>query len=439
MSFSVLVWKELRELLAEKTILIGILLMPLILFPLLGLTMVAGFSSAGRAQQVFEAAVLDRDDGWASRELLETLKRAGVRLKPTPSGGDLNEILEGLDSRLLIIIPEGFSQNITNYRQASIQLYYRLERLSISELQGLSNFQALVSYSSTIFGERLASGEGIDVRFYKSPFTASEFIVYQGQVLGGVSTTVFQPVLYLSLTIPIGIFIIAVTAGSVSATSVALEKEAKTLEILLTLPIHRLKLLASKLLSSIVLAALGGASFMIGFLIYFQGIMSMIRQPPVEGVQTGAEMLSTFYSLSGPVLLLLGLIVIISLALTLSIGILAGVVAGDVRGGQQLASLLLSLLFLPPFMLQLLGGLSTLDPTLLTIMMLNPVTHVFLALESATASDIPAALTHILVTLAYLVLLLGVAAWIFSGERLISLRVRLGRRGILETVRGSGK
>ncbi|MEM0482133.1 MAG: ABC transporter permease [Nitrososphaerota archaeon] len=434
MSFSTLVWKELRELLAEKTILIGVLLMPLILFPLLGLTMSAGFSSAGRAQPGFEAAVLDRDGGWASHELLETLGRAGVRLKIAPSGSDLREILEGLDSRLLIIIPEGFSQNITNHRQASIQLYYRLEKPSIIELETLSNVLTLVSQSSAIFGERLASGEGINVRFYKSPFAASEFIVYQGQVLGGVYTTVLQPALYLSLIIPIGIFIIAITAGNVSATSVALEKEAKTLEILLTLPIHRLKLLASKLLGSVILAALGGASFMIGFLIYFQGIMSMMRQPLGEGVQPGAEMLATVYSLSAPVLLLLGLIVIISLALTLSIGILAGVIAGDVRGGQQLASLLLSLLFLPPLILQLRGGLGTLDPASRAIMLVNPVTHMFLALESVTASDIPAALTHILVTLVYLVLLLGVAAWLFSGERLISLRVKLGRRGNLDTV-----
>ncbi len=438
MSFSALVWKELRELLAEKTILIGVLLMPLILFPLLGFTMSAGSSAAGRAQPGYEVAVLDRDGGWASHELLETLGRTGVRLKPAPSGGDPREILEGLDSGLLIIIPEGFSLNITNYRQALVQLYYRLERLSISELQGLSNFLALFHRLSANLGERLASSDGIDVSFYKSPFTVSEFIVYQGQVLGGVSTAVLQPVLYLSLIIPLGIFILAVTAGSVSATSIALEKEAKTLEILLTLPIHRLKLLAAKLLGSVILAALGGASFMIGFLLYFRGMISTMRQPLGDGGQTSAEMLATVYSLSAPVLILLGLIVIISLALTLAVGILAGILAGDVRGGQQLASLLLALLFLPPFILQLLGGVGALDSASRTIMLLNPVTHVFLALESVTSSDLPAAITHMLVTLACLVLLLSVAAWIFSGERLISLRVRLVRKGVLDTARRAG-
>jgi len=93
LSFRALTVKELRELLMEKSVLIGILIMPLIIFQLLGMTMRAGASATERAQQGFEALVLDMDGGWASQELIQTLSQGGVRLKQLSSGDDVEKTL----------------------------------------------------------------------------------------------------------------------------------------------------------------------------------------------------------------------------------------------------------------------------------------------------------------------------------------------------------
>ncbi|MEM4288780.1 MAG: ABC transporter permease subunit [Nitrososphaerota archaeon] len=426
MSFRALTVKELRELLMEKSVLIGILIMPLIIFPLLGMTMRAGASATERAQQGFEALVLDMDGGWASQELIQTLSQGGVRLKQLSSGDDVEKTLAASDIKFLILIPPGFTHNISIPSQASLQIYYRLERPSVFELQTLQSFLSLVSLSSTILGERLAERVGIDARFYRSPLTLSQSIVYRGEIFE-VGSVAFLPIFYLSTILPLGIFIISITAGTVSATSLGMEKEAKTLEILLTLPVNRIKLLAAKLLSSVFLAILGGASFTLGFLFYFQGVMSIASESSEASFQAPSEVLATFYNFSITTFILLGVVIVVSLVLTLAIGILAGILAGDVRGGQQLASLLLALLFLPPFILQQFTSFSMLEPTTQILMMLNPVTHIFLAFESAIASDYFSILVHLTVTTFYIALLLGIAAWIFSGERLISLRIKLGR------------
>ena len=55
------------------------------------------------------------------------------------------------------------------------------------------------------------------------------------------------------------------SAVQLAATSVAMEKEEKTLETLLTCPIDRLAILGGKLSSSIIIAAVSALAFMAGY------------------------------------------------------------------------------------------------------------------------------------------------------------------------------
>lgn len=103
----------------------------------------------------------------------------------------------------------------------------------------------------------------------------------------------------------------------------------------------------------------------------------------------------------------LGLAVMITLALALAIGLLAGTISGDVKRGQQLSSLLLTLLFLPPFLLIQFSDIRAPPLTIQAIMQINPVTYVFMVFESIFVSDIQGALTYLPIVAFFPVLFLG--------------------------------
>jgi ABC-2 type transport system permease protein len=77
-----------------------------------------------------------------------------------------------------------------------------------------------------------------------------------------------------SIMLPIMIMVMVMFAIQMAATSIALEKEQKTLETLMTLPVGRLTILAGKLTGSVVIAIAGSISYMIGFSYYTSSAFS---------------------------------------------------------------------------------------------------------------------------------------------------------------------
>lgn len=428
MSFRAVLRKEMKELLMEKSVILGIIIMPLLIFPMIGLTMSLSSPAAQDGWRDVEILFMDMDKGWASHEFKAALNQMGLNPIPIAEGINLSEAINELNAKLLIIIPDGFSQNITNNQLATIQIYYSIERPSLHQLRRTSIITEMLREAVARLGENLASERGIDVSFYRSPIVFSEFMLYQGRVVGGGWAGLMQPMFSIIFGLPIGIFILSITAGTIAAVSVGLEKEAKTLEILLTLPIKRTTLLAAKLLSSVAVAVLGGISFLVGFSFYLSGVLNMVGEASEAPIQVSPGILTLLFA-SPASLILLSVTVLITLSFTLSIGLLAGILSGDVRGGQQLASLFLTLLFLPPFLLLQFSDISALEPAAQWVLLINPVTHVFLAMESILASNYLAAFTHIVALSIFLSLILGFGVWIFSGERLISLRLKMGRGG----------
>ncbi|MEM2985838.1 MAG: ABC transporter permease subunit, partial [Candidatus Caldarchaeum sp.] len=204
-------------------------------------------------------------------------------------------------------------------------------------------------------------------------------------------------------------------SGTIAATSIGLEKEAKTLEMLLTYPIGRSTILASKLLGSTVVALLGTASLMTGLVFYFSRL-------------TAFAGMSITLSLSPLNLVLLMVVLFFALVTTLGLGVLAGVLAGDVRGSQQLAGLIQLPLILLPLLLFLSGGIQSLQQPLATIILIIPFTHLMLAIQAILESSYLNILLHVGVMVAWTVAIIGLAAFLFRGERLLTMRVKLVRR-----------
>nr|BAJ49063.1 ABC-2 type transport system permease [Candidatus Caldarchaeum subterraneum] len=417
MSLTPLLSKELRELLSEKTILIGVVLMPLVIFPLIGFTMAPVTMREGDIGARAAVLVVDQDGGKYAALFVEALRKTGLNPQPIQLQNDnLLQLIKNSEASAAVIIPQGFSTQLEQKNKPTVKLFLKLASSSVAEFERIGDIRDRIYTAVSLMGEALASEEDIAVSFYKSPINLSGEVVYRDQTLPETDAgQLFQQFFASTLLIPIALIIVVTTSGTVAATSIGLEREAKTLEMLLTYPIARSTILASKLLGSTVVALLGTASLMTGLIFYFSRV-------------TAFAGMSISFSLSPLSLVLLAVVLFFALVTTLGLGVLAGVLAGDVRGSQQLASLIQVPLILLPLLLFLSGGIQSLQQPLATIILIIPFTHLMLATQAILESSYLNILLHIGVMVVWTVAVIGLAAFMFRGERLLTLRVRLGRR-----------
>jgi ABC-2 type transport system permease protein len=422
MGLASLIQKEIKELLRERTILVGVILLPLILFPVMGFTISIGMTSTVERLTTIDILYIDMDNGGEADRLAEVLEKSGLRLTRLENieVEDLSSLLSEYGVRTAMVVPGDFTEKIESHLKPVVMIYTRIDSPTPESLQYISKIGSVIQSSGRKLGEELAASSGIDMEYYSSPYMTVSSLYYRGRVIEAGIETLAQLYFTINFTLPLVVLMVAATAGSVAATSVGLEKEAKTLEMLLTLPMSRIKILLAKLSGSIIIALLSTLSFMIGFTFY---LSSIIRSQALASISQ--DNILQYIGLTPYSVILLGLTMGVALLITLGLGILAGVLAGDVRGGQQLAGLLQFPLFLIPFLALQFTEFQNLPRSVASALLADPITHIFLAIRAITDSNYIAATTHLTVTVFFMIAILSLAAWLFSGERLVTMRVRM--------------
>lgn len=77
-----------------------------------------------------------------------------------------------------------------------------------------------------------------------------------------------------SLMIPIIVMLVISMVGSIVITSMGTEKENKTLETLLTMPVRRTVVVTGKLLSAVIMGLFYGVCYLVGMMFYSHGMTS---------------------------------------------------------------------------------------------------------------------------------------------------------------------
>ena len=124
--------KELKELIRDPKILIGIIIIPLIMFPALGAVLGYAQQSAIEKAQETNILVLNNDGGNWSQALIAYLNanaRVAVVNNVTPQQAVEQGLLVHYNSTQFVEIPQGFSANMTlnsagnNATKAAVNLY----------------------------------------------------------------------------------------------------------------------------------------------------------------------------------------------------------------------------------------------------------------------------------------------------------------------------
>jgi ABC-2 type transport system permease protein len=220
-----------------------------------------------------------------------------------------------------------------------------------------------------------------------------------------------------AIALPITIMILLTYSMQIAATSVAMEKEEKTLETLLTLPVDRFAILMGKLSGSIVVAGVGALTYMVGFNYYLGSFSSAI---PV-GTNLDLVSLGLVPSLLG--YLLLGISLFVTLLSALALAVILSAFAEDVRSAQSLVGYLYPFLFVPSLIL-IYVDVNSLPFAIKAILYAIPFSQPIIASKAVTMGDYWTAALGVVYVSAFTLIIMYLASRLFATEKILTAKLK---------------
>ena len=426
-----LVRKEAKELLLERTVLFGVVLMPLIIFPMMGgLTQVGIRATREAAQSIGLVGWVDEDLGEYSQMLKSFLLRANATLAELSPDepGKLVQEAGARGASTVIVVPKGFTQNISRGVRGSLKAYAEVKSLTLSNLIRVQAVQGVIDGFRSTLSAYLVSRGGLDPLFTSNPLKGEVTVTFQGRAFPpGALAGVLQTLVF---GIPTVVLVVSSSAAMVAATSIGLEKEAKTLELLLSLPVPRASILLGKLVGASMIALIGSISFAVGFGLYLTSLASGLGGRLAQGL-LDARGLGDAIVLTPQLSSIVLLTIFVTLFFTLTLGLLVGVFAGDVRGAQMLTQLTVFALILPPYFLWTFTDIDLLPAPWQYLLLGDPYTHALRAITRALSQDPVGAVLSLAYLASASIAVMAIATRMFAGEKLLTARIpfRLPSRG----------
>ena len=418
-----LVIKEVKEMARDPKILLPMVLMPLIIFPLMGIALNVSTTAVEESLKGISLAAMDLDHGPMAEDFISTLRALNATLMEIEAS-TVDEALRSLQESnvtTLVIIPSGFSQNLTSGLRGELEVYSVFRKLSFSEGAKASAANQPIGWYEWILVDR-AIREAFPDRPSETvldPITLRSVVVFKGKVIEVPPEFLQSLFMSQGFGFPMVLMLLLISAMQIAATSISLEKEEKTLETLLTLPVGRLSILTAKLSGSVVVAIAGAIAALIGVNYYTSSIFSMV---PAESVDLAA----LGFALSPTAFVLLGVAMFVTIVSALALAICIAVFSENVRSAQSMIAPLNILVTVPSLVL-MFADIEILPLAVQAVLYAIPYTHSILASNAALTGDYLTMLTSIAYISVFTIAVLLITARIFATEKIITARLTFKR------------
>ncbi|KAA0010954.1 MAG: ABC transporter permease [Thermoplasmata archaeon] len=413
MSMMALIKKEVKELLTPATIL-----------PIIAMTLLFGMLGNAIGGAVKEArekpsiGVVNVDDGKFSDIIKEECNKMARVIYNGSSKEDIEEGLNILKNKgsALIFIPANFSEEIYKGREGKIYIYWIMRGAGIMDSIPFGAIESILTLIEREISTILVEEKGVNASAL-SPLNRSETTILKGIEMQGVSPGIISNMISSqSTTVPIIMMIIIIMAGGMVISSMGMEKENKTLETLLTLPIKRRSIVIGKIVGSAIVGLLMAVIYMIGFSYYIQSFQQTL---PLNLADYGLSLSFLDY-------ILIGLSVFLALTAALSLCMVLGTFAKNYKSAQTL-TLPVSLLALLPMFMIMFKDFDTLPLALKIILFAIPFSHPMMAMRSLIFKDYALVIGGIAYVTVFAFAFIALAVYIFNTDKLLTGRIKRGK------------
>ncbi len=407
MSLSALTLKEIKSLMRDKAFLASLIITPIILLSLGGVESHTVHKAIKEEVGIItrtKTLVILEDRGNISISFANALASMGSRINVISSNGSkANPLLylkEGYG--LVIVIPKGFSKNVSEGVPGNVKIYMRAKGISFSlsaRSMGLSEVLRVA------LGRALSENLGIPMNLFLSPIRTESYVLMPS--VGLLSSQEAQSLLWLPLTIGMIFLILVMVVAQLSALSMSFEREEKTLELLFSLPMSRSQIVLSKISGAFIVSLVEAAVF----------VSSMIAYLKMIGEAGGISSGPAFRLLERPeTLTLLSISLIVVLLFVSSLAMLLGSFGKDPRTSQSISSSVILPLALIAYFISfagLPGGAAGYAIALL------PVSTLVVSVLAPLQGNSLLAVYSLIVNVVYMIIAIYVLIKFASGERLL--------------------
>jgi len=415
--FGTILVKELKELIRDPKILVGMIVLPLIIFPVLGLVLGYAVESAQEQAQRATLLVVNNDGGNWSQIFIGYVNRTmnvAVTSDIHPQQVVSQNLLPDYNSTQLVEIPVGFSQNMTQHTSGNLTIKALVNVYGVFQGGGILSNIASTGFVSVVNGFNRAVAPDV-------VYTTQSTII-KGEIQQGVDPSTLSGLLISqSIALPTTLMIMLTYAMQIAATSVAMEKEEKTLETLLTTPVDRFAILMGKLSSTIIVAGVASIAVLFGYNYMLGSItLGIPTTGSVDLVALGLVPSALGYTL-------LGISLFITLLSALALAVIMSAFSENVRGAQALVGYLYPLIYVPALALIYLD-INTLPLSLKVILFAIPYSQPIIASKSVVLGDYTTIIFGIIYVAAFTLVIMYIASRLFATEKILTAKLRFKRR-----------
>jgi len=385
--------KEIREVTRSRWLILGFIISPMFAWMFQGAFL--SFIVAQTSEESEQVFITIEDDGVWGRTLYEAIdaNKEGLLIDPlvniTRAQGQ-----EMIDSKTLSVwvwIPENFTQDLLTENRTTLVVWVNT-----------GNFRATAAASRIDVFARSVINEIIVVRdLAVNWYTIAPEANYGHQlaVFLVMLTSVLAPAPYIS-------------------KSFAGEREAKTLEALLVVPMSRVKILGSKLVAGIALTGIYSVFTAVGILTYNLSIMMRVNGLPVNYQQFYIDL----YTVNANTIPLIMFCQFLVLLCAIGIGVVISCLAKDRATAESVNSMIM---LIPTFAIGILGFTGSIlqyGGLLGIFILIIPFTHAILFLNAVLAGT--GTLIGLSINVGYMIgftlVFLFIGAKLFEREAIIS-------------------
>ncbi|MBI3506869.1 MAG: ABC transporter permease [Proteobacteria bacterium] len=419
--FLVLFKKELRELVTVHVV--APMVVTLVVLNIVGKIVSIERNKSAKGQKV---AVMDLDRSDPSRFAVGSLAKSGFSAVELP-GQPLDQALAAAEAGkagALIVVPAGFGKGIVSLAQQKIEVYTLMRSLSLaSTLRSMDVTRVAAAINEKTSARLIEAGvrEG-SPEFMRRPVSATDYVslngrrakISLGHVIGFIQSQ--------TALIPVVMLMVIMMSAQMVATAVVNEKENKTLETLLSLPINRNSIIFAKLSAAALVAFAFAGVFLIGFSFYMKDVVGDMTSGtsgnPID-IASALVQLGLVMSLSGYALLWTSLF--FGILCALAIAMILGLLADDVKGAQ-VAIMPILVFVMIPYLLTVMMDIDAASPAVRWLVLAIPFSHPFLASPNILTGRVSYVVAGALYEAAVFFLFVTLATRLFSREAVITLR-----------------
>ncbi|WP_041081660.1 ABC transporter permease [Thermotoga profunda] len=190
-------------------------------------------------------------------------------------GEDLEEGLKSLQQNggaALLFIDHDFTSNIKSGEKGKIKVFWLLKGLGIADTISSTVFERFCENVEDQVRMILMNQHGIEnPQFVLDPIEKIDATFFNQKTFDGLSPSQLLNLTSSQTTMTsVVMMMLIIMAGSTVISSMGLEKENKTLETLMTMPVNRSYIVFSKILAATIAGLIMAGIYMIGFNFYMK-------------------------------------------------------------------------------------------------------------------------------------------------------------------------